>query len=58
MKTAVFLAIAPCSLVEVDTTFQRYVLLPSSERWKASVIQRDYTALYPKRLSSSNVDFY
>jgi hypothetical protein len=61
MKTTAFWDIAPCSLVEVDRRFRgAYCLLHhgdedggSTHLWNVDLLQRDYKALYPRRLSSS-----
>jgi hypothetical protein len=56
----VFWDIAPCSLAEVDPHFRvctisiiRVASGGSTQHRNASLLKRDYTALYPRKLSSS-----
>jgi hypothetical protein len=49
MKTIVFWVTAPCSL-EVDRRFTGAYCL-HNHLWNVGLLQRDYTALYPRKLS-------
>jgi hypothetical protein len=57
---AVFWDIAPCSIVEIGRRFRGVYCLhhqgddgDGTHLWNVSIFQRDYTALYPRILSSS-----
>jgi hypothetical protein len=61
-----FWDIAPCSPVEVDLYFRGAYCLhyrssddgDSTHLWNVCLLQRDYTALYPRKLSSSYSPFW
>jgi hypothetical protein len=65
MKMIAFSDIALCSLVEVDQHFRGVYYLAhcpddggSTYLWKVGLLERDYTALYPRRLSSSEINIF
>jgi hypothetical protein len=59
MKMIAFLDITLCSLVEVDRRFRDAYCLyhygDESYFWNVGILQRDYTPLYTRKLSSSGI---
>jgi hypothetical protein len=59
LETRAFCDVAPCTLVGVYRRFSNASCLhhqggdSSTHLWNVGILQRDYTALYPRRLSSS-----
>jgi hypothetical protein len=59
-KVIAFWDIAPCSLLEIDRLFRGAYCIchrsdgSSAHLWNVGLLQRDYTALYPTRLSNSH----
>jgi hypothetical protein len=64
MNNTIFWGIAPYSLVEADRRFRGTYCLPhqggdgdSTYLWNVALLQRIYTALYPRRLYSSFLSY-